>query len=98
MSNFENAEPAPKNLRSIAQDPAAPELRALKAEVHAVHQRIDGVEARLDQIDGRLDSLEQALKFGFENVARQLDVYKDVQLLRERMLRLELERSPKPNA
>ena len=90
MSTFQNAEPG--NLHQLTKDPLVLELRELQAQLRTATRS-------LDSMNHRLDLLEQGIKYGFDNVARQLDVYKDVQLLRERMLRLELqERSPKPTA
>ncbi len=89
MATLESAESTAKGLRQIIQDLVAPELRELKAEARATNKRLDGM-------DSRLDRLEQAMTNGFENIRRQLDVYKDVQVLKERMVRVEVEHESKP--
>ena len=96
MATLESAESTAKGLRQVIQDLVAPELRELKAEARATNKRLDGIDGRMDRMDGRLDKLEQTMANGFENMRRQFDVYQDVQSLRERMIRIEMERGPKP--
>ncbi len=93
MPNLEKAESVVGGLRQVIQDLVAPELRELKAEIRAINSRLDGMDGRLDRVDGRLDRLENTVVAGFEKLSRQLDTYNDVQVLKERMARVEGERS-----
>ena len=91
MAAIEKAESTAQGLRQIIQDLVAPEMRELKAEVR-------NTNARLDRLDARLDRLKQIVMAGFEGVRRQLDTYQEVQAVKERLARIEGERSPKPAA
>lgn len=85
MANLEKVESIVGGLRQVIQDLVAPELRELRAEMRAFGSRIERIETRMEK-------LEEAMTRGFEDVRRQLDTYKDVQMLKERMARMEGER------
>ena len=91
MATLETAEGTAKGLRQVIQDLITPDLRELKADVRNIRER-------LDRMDGRTDRLEQLITSSFEALRRQLDTYNDVQVLKERMARMEGERSTKPAA
>jgi len=93
MSTIEAAESTAKGLRQIIQDLVAPELRELKADVRGLGERMDRMDKRLDRLENHFERLEQLVATGFENLRRQLDTYGEVQLLKERMARVEGERS-----
>ena len=61
-------------------------------------QRIDRADQRMDHMERRFDRLEQMITSSFESLHRQLDTYGEVQVLKERMARMEGERSTKPAA
>ena len=112
MATLESAESTAKGLRQVIQDLIVSELREVKADLRGVNERLDRMDTRFerldgrmdrmddrfDRMDGRLDKLQQTVAEGFENMRRQFEVYQDVQSLRERVIRIELERGPKPAA
>ena len=98
MAILETAEGTAKGLRQVIQDLVAPELREIKADVRNIEERLDCMDKRMDNTDGKLDRLEQTITRSFESLRRQLDTYNDVQLRKERMARMEGERSTKPAA
>ncbi len=93
MANLEKVESVVGGLRQVIQDLVAPEMREIKAILQGMSARMDRMDARMDKLDARMDKLDDTIARGFEDVRRQLDTYKDVQLLKERMIRVEAERS-----
>ena len=112
MATLDKTESTLKGARQVIQDLIAPELRELKVEVRGIHERLDRMDERLDRIDGRLDRMdgrfdrtdgrldriEQLIANGFEMIRKQLDTFHEVQLLKERMARMEGERGASPAA
>ena len=91
MALLETAEGSAKGVRQVVQDLITPDLRELKADMK-------NVKERLDRMDARTDRLEQMITSNFEALRRQLDTYNEVQVLKERMARMEGERGIKPIA
>ncbi len=108
MAKLETAESIIGELRQVIQDLVAPELRELRADMRALNSCMDQFEKRMDKFEGRIDNLEarmdnlgELVTRGFEDVRRQLDTYKAVQLLKKRMARMEGEGTvppPEPSA
>ncbi len=98
MATLETAEGTAKGLRQVIQDLITPDLRELKADVRNIKERLDRMDQRMDHMDSRFDRLEQMMMASFDALRRQLDTYNDVQVLKERMARMEGERSTKPAA
>ena len=82
MPNIDKAEAVLGGFRQIIQDLVAPELREIRAILQGMTGRLDRMDARMDKSDARMGKLEDLITRGFEDVRRQLDTYKDVQLLR----------------
>ncbi len=66
-------------------------LGDVRAQLHAINDRIARANIRMDQI-------EQLLAENFKTLSLELETFKDVQALKERMARLEGALPPKPSA
>ncbi len=78
------------NVRDAFQDILAPDMRARKAE-------LAGVRATIDRLEQKPERLERQVADGFAEMHSRLDVYADVQSVKERLARTE-ERDARPSA